>query len=417
MATIRHSIDIKAPVHILYNQLTHFEDYPRFMDEVESVSRVDDTHLHWTAHMAGQPLEWDAEISEQQEDRCIAWRNLGGPAGEGRVDLQSRGKDDSRLTFTLQAPPEPQATEEDIAQRLHGHLLRLKEIVESQTAREAQSSYAAGSEGFSADEFLNAPSPRVQPGKVAALRNDSAGPVSNQWTRPASSTSKERTMQIVSEVMTPDVRFVSPQESLQRAAQMMDELNVGALPVCDGKRLVGMVTDRDITVRGTAVGKMPGETQVEEVMSGDVRWCFEDQPLDEVMQQMADTQIRRVPVVTHDEAQTLVGIVSLGDIATKSIHAAKRDVEDVMERIASPSEPDRSSSAKTTRRARSVSKADAAYPPGVTARVDPSGGTSDQRHAGNKDDSGSISAGAEDAGTSGGVAGTSGSGGSDLGSG
>lgn len=219
-------------------------------------------------------------------------------------------------------------------------------------------------------------------------------------------------MQIVSEVMTPNVSFVSPQESLQRAAQLMDELNVGALPVCDGERLVGMVTDRDITVRGTAAGKTPDSAHVEEVMSSDVRWCFEDQPLDEVMQQMADTQIRRVPVISHDDARRLIGIVSLGDIATKSVKASKRDVEDVMERIASPSEPDRSPPA---RRADTAATATAPFPPGVTARTDPSGGKVDRRGAGNKDDSGSNSAGADDAGTSGGVAGAAGSGGSDLG--
>lgn len=147
-------------------------------------------------------------------------------------------------------------------------------------------------------------------------------------------------MQMISEVMTRDVRFVSPQENLQRAAQMMDELNVGALPVCDGERLVGMVTDRDITVRGIAAGKTPQDAHVEDVMSGDVRWCFEDQPLDEVMQQMADTQIRRVPVVSHDDQRKLVGIVALGDLATKT-DAQKQEVEQVVEKISSPSEPDR----------------------------------------------------------------------------
>lgn len=149
-------------------------------------------------------------------------------------------------------------------------------------------------------------------------------------------------MQMVSEVMTRNVQFVSPQESLQRAAEMMDELNVGALPVCDGEHLVGMVTDRDITVRATAAGKAPGDAHVEEVMSTDVRWCFEDQSIDEVMQKMADTQIRRVPVVSHDDAHRLIGIVSLGDVATKA-SAQGQGVEKVVGEVSSPSEPDRSS--------------------------------------------------------------------------
>jgi CBS domain-containing protein len=150
-------------------------------------------------------------------------------------------------------------------------------------------------------------------------------------------------MQMVSEVMTRDVMFVAPQESLQRAAQMMDELNVGVLPVCDGQRLVGMVTDRDLTIRGIAAGKAPQDAHVDEVMSGEVRWCFEDQPLDEVMIQMADSQIRRVPVVSHDELHRLIGIVALGDLATRTTdNAEKQDLEQVVEMVSEPSEPQRS---------------------------------------------------------------------------
>jgi CBS domain-containing protein len=150
-------------------------------------------------------------------------------------------------------------------------------------------------------------------------------------------------MQTVSEVMTRNVQYVSPQETVRRAAQMMDDLNVGALPVCDGERLVGMVTDRDITVRATSAGMAPDDAVVDEVMSTDVRWCFEDQPLDEVMQQMADTQIRRVPVVSHDDAHRLIGIVSLGDVATKPAdNAQTQDIGQLLEQVSFPSEPDRS---------------------------------------------------------------------------
>lgn len=156
-------------------------------------------------------------------------------------------------------------------------------------------------------------------------------------------------MQTVSEVMTRNVQYVSPQETVRRAAQMMDDLNVGALPVCDGDRLVGMVTDRDITVRATSAGMVPEDTVVDEVMSTDVRWCFEDQPLDEVMQQMADTQIRRVPVVSHDDAHRLIGIVSLGDVATKSADdVQQQDIEQLIEKVSFPSEPDRSAQDDST---------------------------------------------------------------------
>ncbi len=131
----------------------------------------------------------------------------------------------------------------------------------------------------------------------------------------------------VSDIMTRDVRFIAPGDKLQRAAQIMSELDVGALPVCDGERLVGMVTDRDIIVRGTAAGHAPGEACVADVMTERVCWCFEDQPLDELMRQMADSQVRRIPVVSRDEPRRLVGIVALGDLAHRNAGAAEADAE------------------------------------------------------------------------------------------
>jgi CBS domain-containing protein len=139
----------------------------------------------------------------------------------------------------------------------------------------------------------------------------------------------------VSEVMTRGVEVVRPDETLQRAAQMMDDLNVGSLPVCDGDRLVGMITDRDITVRATAAGIAPGEATVSEVMTAQTRWCTESQTTEEVMQQMADVQIRRVPVLNEDHE--LVGIVSLGDLATRQ----PGHIDEALRGISSPSEPDR----------------------------------------------------------------------------
>lgn len=143
-------------------------------------------------------------------------------------------------------------------------------------------------------------------------------------------------MQTISDVMTRDVMTISPQETLRRAAQMMDELNVGALPVCDGQRLVGMITDRDITVRATAAGQAPDDTSVEDAMSADVRFCYSDQAVDEVLDQMGDAQIRRIPVVDRN-THNLIGIVSLGDMATK--HSA--GVDHTLENISSPAQPDR----------------------------------------------------------------------------
>jgi len=146
-------------------------------------------------------------------------------------------------------------------------------------------------------------------------------------------------MQTIQDVMTKDVQFVSPEDSVRRAAQMMDEFNVGAIPVCDGAKLVGMITDRDITVRSTAAGQAPEKTRVGDVMSTDVRTCYAGQSVDEVLTQMGDVQIRRVPVVDQ-ASHTLVGIVSLGDMATSQ----SKGIEQALEEISSPSEPDRSSS-------------------------------------------------------------------------
>ena len=139
----------------------------------------------------------------------------------------------------------------------------------------------------------------------------------------------------LADIMTRDVTVVAPTDSVQRAAQIMDELNVGALPVCDGRRIIGMVTDRDLTVRIAAQGKSPDQARVEEAMSTNVRWCFEDEDVESVIEKMGDTQIRRLPVVDRDH--NLVGIVSLGDIATKSDEVA----EEALEGVSQPSEPDR----------------------------------------------------------------------------
>lgn len=130
------------------------------------------------------------------------------------------------------------------------------------------------------------------------------------------------------------MQVVRPDESLQRAAQVMDELNVGSLPVCDRTGLVGMITDRDITVRAMAAG-LPAHTQVSDVMTDHARWCTSEQTVQEAMQQMADVQIRRLPVV--DSEHQVVGIVSLGDLAMRH----QGHVAAALRRISDPSMPDR----------------------------------------------------------------------------
>src|SRR5262245_2737821 len=118
----------------------------------------------------------------------------------------------------------------------------------------------------------------------------------------------------VSDVMTRDVRVASPDQSIREVARMMAEMDVGALPIAENDRLVGMVTDRDIVLRAAAPGKSP-DTKVRDVMTRDVKYAFEDEDVDHVARNMADLQVRRLPVVNRDKR--LVGIIALADIATK----------------------------------------------------------------------------------------------------
>ena len=120
----------------------------------------------------------------------------------------------------------------------------------------------------------------------------------------------------VREAMTRDVRLAYPEQTIQEAAQLMAELDVGALPVEDSDRLVGMITDRDIAIRAVAEGMSP-DTPIREVMSSDVKYCYEDQTVEEIAQNMGDLQVRRLPVV--DRNKRLVGILSLGDLAREPV--------------------------------------------------------------------------------------------------
>jgi len=116
----------------------------------------------------------------------------------------------------------------------------------------------------------------------------------------------------VDEAMSRDVHMVKPDQSLVDAARMMAECDCGALPVQENDRLVGMITDRDIVVRALAAGK-DGKSKIRDVMSQEVKYCFDDDDLSKVATNMADIQVRRLPVVNHE--QRLVGIIALADIA------------------------------------------------------------------------------------------------------
>jgi CBS domain-containing protein len=116
----------------------------------------------------------------------------------------------------------------------------------------------------------------------------------------------------VSEMMTRDVHLASPDQPIREAARMMAARDFGAVPVAQDDRLVGMLTDRDIAIRAVAEGKGP-DTPVRDIMTADVKYCFDDEDADEVAGNMGNQQVRRIPVVNRDKR--LVGILALGDLA------------------------------------------------------------------------------------------------------
>lgn len=140
MQRITQSIDIGVPAHVVYQQLSRFENYPRFMQDVEAVQQLDDIHLHWTTKIADRNVEWDATIVEQIPDRCIAWHNTSGPTNSGRVEVQEVSAKSSRVTMALESgteqPPGLPAggSEADMSIRLRQDLARLKQMIEARSA-------------------------------------------------------------------------------------------------------------------------------------------------------------------------------------------------------------------------------------------------------------------------------------------
>lgn len=128
----------------------------------------------------------------------------------------------------------------------------------------------------------------------------------------------------IKEVMTSTVEFIHPDITLSDAAGRMRNLNVGALPVGENDRLVGMLTDRDIAVRAVAEGRDPKNTKVRDTMTSDVVYCFENQDLSEAAKIMADKHVRRLVVLNKDKR--LTGICSLGDLAVSGDQKLSGDV-------------------------------------------------------------------------------------------
>ena len=136
MSTIEESIEVQVPVRTAYNQWTQFEEFPQFMEGVEQVRQLDDTHLHWKADIGGQEREWDAEITEQHPDERVAWKSTGGAQHAGVVTFHRIGDEQSRVMLQLDVEPEG-VTEQVgdklgfVKRRVKGDLERFKKLIEA----------------------------------------------------------------------------------------------------------------------------------------------------------------------------------------------------------------------------------------------------------------------------------------------
>ena len=136
MSTVEKSIEVNLPVRTVYDQWTQFEEFPRFMEGVERVVQLDDTHLHWVAEIAGVKREWDAEITEQVPDQRIAWRSLGGERNAGIVTFHPNGTSSTRVTLAVDYEPDDVVEKAGdalglVSKRTEGDLERFKRFIEN----------------------------------------------------------------------------------------------------------------------------------------------------------------------------------------------------------------------------------------------------------------------------------------------
>jgi uncharacterized membrane protein len=135
MATVEKSIDVQVPVPVAYGQWTQFEEFPQFMEGVEEVRQIDDTHVHWVAEIGGERHEWDAEIVEQEPDRVIAWRSTKGTLNAGRVEFEPT---DEGTRISVEMEYEPAGVKERVGAffgadegQVEADLERFRDLIES----------------------------------------------------------------------------------------------------------------------------------------------------------------------------------------------------------------------------------------------------------------------------------------------
>jgi uncharacterized membrane protein len=139
MASVQESIEVEVPVRSAYNQWTQFEEFPRFMEGVEEVQQLDDTHLRWRAELWGKSKEWTAEITEQKPDERVAWKNVDGAENAGVVTFHRIGDGKSKVTAQIDAEPEGLVEAAGdllgmLERKVKGDLQRFKEFIETRSA-------------------------------------------------------------------------------------------------------------------------------------------------------------------------------------------------------------------------------------------------------------------------------------------
>lgn len=117
----------------------------------------------------------------------------------------------------------------------------------------------------------------------------------------------------IKDVMSRDFKWMAPDSPVSQVAQKMRDMDCGFMPLAENDKMIGMITDRDITIRAVAEGKKPEEVQARDIMTPKTYYCYDDQDVEEVCNNMGEIQVRRLPVVNRDKR--LVGIVSMGDLA------------------------------------------------------------------------------------------------------
>jgi uncharacterized membrane protein len=134
VSAIQESVDVGVAAREAYDRWTRFEEFPRFMEGVEEVRRLDETHLHWVARIAGREVEWDAEITEREPDRRVAWRSISGARNDGAVELQPLGDEATRVSVTIEHGDEGPAAAAALGaagRRVRGDLGRFRQMIES----------------------------------------------------------------------------------------------------------------------------------------------------------------------------------------------------------------------------------------------------------------------------------------------